>query len=139
MVLFFLTLPPHSRFHKKWVLNAQQRLDSKMRYREKKKAMEKVIRLRRGGRDKRAEWTWEGHGYVVLGTTNPLSSIVLFGEVQRSQASETEASALRVKTAYFSVLTLKQVLDLLGALLLERRQLFFNLSGNKMAPFQDGR
>lgn len=63
------------------------------------------------------------------GERSPLSSVVLFGEVQRSQASETEAAALRVKAVHLSVLTLKQVLDPLCALLLQRRQLLFNLSG----------
>lgn len=63
------------------------------------------------------------------GGENPLSSVVFFGEVQRSQASETEAAALRVKAVHFSVLTLKQVLDPLRALLLQRRQLLFDLSG----------
>lgn len=71
----------------------------------------------------------EGHGYVVLYQKHPLSSVVFFGEVQRSQASEAEAAALRVKAVHFSVLTLKQVLDPLCALLLQRRQLLLNLSG----------
>lgn len=62
------------------------------------------------------------------GGKNPLSSVVFFGEVQRSQASETKAAALRVKAVHFSVLTLKQVLDPLRALLLQRRQLLFDLS-----------
>lgn len=62
------------------------------------------------------------------GGGEPLSSVVFFGEVQRSQASEAEAAALRVKAVHFSVLTLKQVLDPLRALLLQRRQLLFDLS-----------
>lgn len=62
------------------------------------------------------------------GGGDPLSSVVFFGEVQRSQASEAEAAALRVKAVHFSVLTLKQVLDPLRALLLQRRQLLFDLS-----------
>lgn len=64
---------------------------------------------------------------------DPLSSVVFFGEVQRSQASETEAAALRVKAVHFSVLTLKQVLDPLRALLLQRRQLLFDLSEENKA------
>lgn len=70
-----------------------------------------------------------GHGSVVLYQKNPLSSVVFFGEVQRSQASKAEAAALRVKAVHFSVLTLKQVLDPLRALLLQSRQLLFNLWG----------
>lgn len=59
---------------------------------------------------------------------NPLSSVVFFGEVQRSQAPKTEAVTLRVKSVHLPVLTLKQVLDLLRAVLLKRRQLLFDLS-----------
>lgn len=73
----------------------------------------------------------KGHGDAVLQQENPLSSVVFFGEVQRSQAAEAQAAALRVKAVHFSVLTLKQVLDPLRALLLQRRQLLLNLSGRK--------
>lgn len=73
----------------------------------------------------------KGHGDDVLQQENPLSSVVFFGEVQRSQAAEAQAAALRVKAVHFSVLTLKQVLDPLRALLLQRRQLLFNLSGRR--------
>ncbi len=65
---------------------------------------------------------------------NPLSSVVFFGEVQRSEASEAEASTFRVKAADFSVLTFQQVLDPFGSLLLKCGQFLFNLlPGNMMA------
>lgn len=70
----------------------------------------------------------ESHPEWMHGQKHPLSSVVFFGEVHRSQASKAEAAALRVKAVHFSVLTLKQVLDPLCALLLQRRQLLFNLS-----------
>lgn len=79
----------------------------------------------------------KGHGDAVLQQENPLSSVVFFGEVQRPQAAKAQAAALRVKAVHLSVLTLKQVLDPLRALLLQRRQLLFNLSGRRKKTKQN--
>lgn len=62
---------------------------------------------------------------------SPLSSVVFFGEVQRSQASKAETSTFCVKGVHFSVLTFEQVLDLFGTLLLKCGQLLFNLRFQK--------
>lgn len=62
---------------------------------------------------------------------SPLSSVVFFGEVQRSQASKAETSTFCVKSVNFSVLTFQQVLDPFSTFLLKCGQFLLNLQSNK--------
>lgn len=112
--LLSLCFPP---FKGLWEEEVRRRPHSRVQNRERK------------SNESHPGWVRQGRGYVVLYQKEPLSSVVFFGEVQGAQAPKAEAAALRVKAVYFSVLALKQVLDPLCALLLQRRQLLFNLSG----------
>lgn len=69
----------------------------------------------------------KGTDMLSIKKIDPFSSVVFFGEVQRSKASKTKASAFWVKSAHFSVLTFQQVLYLFSPLLLEGSQFLFNL------------
>lgn len=68
---------------------------------------------------------------MLSSKVNPLSSVVFFGEVQRSQASKAETSTFCIKSVNFSVLAFQKLLDPFGTFLLKCGQFLFNLQSLK--------